>query len=97
MRASIGRVFIGVILLVSAFSMVSRTGQVKAREGVNPRCFPCAPGSGVRLRAVLQARTVRPMSSRPTALPTIEAVAAAAGVSTATVSRALNRPDSVRE
>ncbi len=37
------------------------------------------------------------MVTRPTALPTIEAVAAAAGVSTATVSRALNRPDAVRE
>ena len=37
------------------------------------------------------------MSTRPVALPTIEAVAAAAGVSTATVSRALNRPESVRE
>lgn len=33
---------------------------------------------------------------RPAILPTIEAVAAAAGVSTATVSRTLNRPDSVR-
>ena len=37
------------------------------------------------------------MTTRPSLLPTIEAVAAAAGVSTATVSRALNRPDSVRE
>ncbi len=37
------------------------------------------------------------MNSRAIALPTIEAVAAAAGVSTATVSRTLNRPDSVRE
>jgi LacI family transcriptional regulator len=34
---------------------------------------------------------------RPTVLPTIQAVAAAAGVSTATVSRTLNQPDSVRE
>ena len=37
------------------------------------------------------------MVKRPTALPTIEAVAAAAGVSTATVSRTLNQPDSVRD
>ncbi|MEO7336221.1 MAG: LacI family DNA-binding transcriptional regulator [Caldimonas sp.] len=37
------------------------------------------------------------MPTRPVSLPTIEAVAAAAGVSTATVSRALNRPGSVRE
>lgn len=37
------------------------------------------------------------MATRSPVLPTIEAVAAAAGVSTATVSRALNRPDSVRE
>ena len=37
------------------------------------------------------------MAPHPNVLPTIEAVAAAAGVSTATVSRTLNRPDSVRE
>ncbi|KQW40302.1 LacI family DNA-binding transcriptional regulator [Rhizobacter sp. Root404] len=36
------------------------------------------------------------MSTPSRALPTIEAVAASAGVSTATVSRALNRPDDVR-
>lgn len=37
------------------------------------------------------------MTTRSYRLPTIEAVAAAAGVSTATVSRALNRPGAVRE
>ncbi len=37
------------------------------------------------------------MNSRDTALPNIEDVARVAGVSTATVSRVLNKPDSVRE
>ena len=37
------------------------------------------------------------MQSRESGLPTIEDVAAQAGVSTATVSRALNRPEAVRE
>jgi len=37
------------------------------------------------------------MQPRDTALPNIEHVAAAAGVSTATVSRVLNKPDAVRE
>ena len=41
--------------------------------------------------------TFRAMIARDTALPNIEDVARAAGVSTATVSRVLNKPESVRE
>ena len=52
--------------------------------------FPVLPSGRVSAYSVL-------MQDSKKSLPTIDDVAVAAGVSTATVSRALNRPDSVRE
>lgn len=58
--------------------------------------FPVSVSSR-RSTAVSASAYSRAVSSPDTALPTIDDVALAAGVSTATVSRVLNRPQSVRE
>lgn len=96
MLAFSGTVFKAGIQSVSAYSMVLENAEVKATRARNFWCFPCECRRRNAI-GILASAYIIGMPKRPHALPTIEEVAAAAGVSTATVSRALNLPGSVRE